>query len=127
MNSRTNQLLYFIIVGMALVNTPACDDTSLEESSLAELKHVLHNQPEFIKVHAAEFLVWLGHKDEVREVFLRENDLHGSQPKYRIGIWRVLAQTETDSAKKHQWHNKNKRDKNDNVFQEQGLKNIGTS
>lgn len=106
MNHRANHFIYFIFFIMTLVNIPACKTSSLQEQSLAELKQVLHNQPEFIKVHAAEYLIWVGHPEEVRKEFLRENELHSDQPKYRIGIWRVLAQTETEPEGKNLWHEK---------------------
>ena len=81
----------------------ACKTDSLKDQALKELENTLKTQQEFIKVHAAEYLIWTGHREEVREEFLRENELHGAQPKYRIGIWRVLAQTETDPSKKKEW------------------------
>jgi SSS family solute:Na+ symporter len=91
---------------MAVFNINACKTYSLSEKALAELKTTLKTQPEFIKVHAAEYLIWLGQTEEVRKEFLHENELHGNEPKYRIGIWRVLAQTETDAEKKKIWYNK---------------------
>lgn len=78
----------------------------LKEQALNELNSVLNNQSEFIKVHAAEYLIWLGHTEEARKIFLKENELYGDQPKYRIGIWRVLAQTEESREGKMKWENK---------------------
>ena len=106
MNHRANHFIYFILFIMVIDNITACKTSSLQEQSLEELKQVLHSQPEFIKVHAAEYLIWSGHGEEVRKEFLREHELHGGQPKYRIGIWRVLAQTEVDPEKRNLWHEK---------------------
>ncbi|MEO6933389.1 MAG: hypothetical protein ABI151_17280 [Chitinophagaceae bacterium] len=81
----------------------ACKNDALKDQCLSELEHTLQTEHEFIKVHAAEYLIWLGHPEEVKKEFLKENELHGSQSKYRIGVWRVLAQSETDPAKKKEW------------------------
>jgi hypothetical protein len=101
-----NHFIYFIFFLMAAFNMTACKTETLSEKALNELNHTLQTQTEFVKVHAAEYLIWLGHPQEVRTVFLRENELHGDQPKYRIGIWRVLEQTETDGEKKKIWSEK---------------------
>lgn len=106
MNLKVNRrllagILFFIIF------TNSCTMTRpLDEQAFNELLTVLKTQPEFIKVHAAEYLIWLGHTAEARKEFLHENDLHGGQPKYRIGIWRVLAQTESDAEGKMKWSDK---------------------
>lgn len=106
MNCKKAPFFYLILLAMTALTMNSCKTDTLKEQALAELNEVLKTQPEFIKVHAAEFLIWLGHRDEVRKEFLKENELHGDQPKYRIGIWRVLAQTETEEEKKKIWHDK---------------------
>jgi hypothetical protein len=78
----------------------------LETESLATLRKVLNDESEWVKVHAAEFLIWSGHPDGVREVFLEEEKLFATKSQYRIGIWRVLAQTESDSTEKKIWTDK---------------------
>ena len=78
----------------------------LAEKSMSELREVLHKQSQFIKVHAAEYLVWLGDIDEVKKAYLSENDLYQTQTPYRIGIWRVLAQTEKKAEDRMHWINK---------------------
>lgn len=104
MNTKRNHFFYLLILSMAVIHLNACKTDSLEQKALNELLSVLHTQPEFIKVHAAEYLIWLGHKDEARKEFLHENELHGNQPKYRIGIWRVLSQTEQEPTGKKAWY-----------------------
>lgn len=103
-------LLYACATISHLVLQPCNVDTSdvslLRKKALKELNTVLEQQREFIKVHAAEYLIWLGYKKNVRSVFLKENKLHGTEPRYRIGIWRVLAQTENTSIGKAKWVNR---------------------
>jgi len=57
-------------------------------------------------VHAAEYLIWLGNAEEVKKVYLSEDSLHSSESPYRIGIWRVLAESEANDADKMKWINK---------------------
>jgi hypothetical protein len=76
---------------------------ALREHALRELKQVLHQQNEWVKVHAAEYLLWTGNPVDVREVFLREEKQFGTQPPYRIGIWRVLAQAASSPAERENW------------------------
>ncbi|MDF7819333.1 hypothetical protein P1X15_17075 [Runella sp. MFBS21] len=66
--------------------------TPSDEQYVIVLRKVLNEQKEWVKVHAAEFLVWAGHPEGVKEVYQAEERLYGAQSPYRIGIWRVLAQ-----------------------------------
>lgn len=102
-----------LLVSMFLLSTLSCNMRSnqnkpaqCELDAVTVLQNTLHTQKEWIKVHAAEFLLWGGYPDRVKEVFLNENELYGEQPFYRIGIWRVLAQTETDKEQKEVWVDK---------------------
>ena len=79
---------------------------TLKKKALIELQNTLVKQPQWIKVHAAEYLVWTGHPGEVKKEFLKEEKLHDTEPKYRIGIWRVLAEAEKSPDQKIQWINK---------------------
>ncbi|TAN13121.1 MAG: hypothetical protein EPN37_14280 [Chitinophagaceae bacterium] len=67
------------------------------------LREVMLTQSQFVKVHAAEYLIWAGHPDSVRDVFLKEEQLYGTESPYRIGIWRVLEQVAGDKNEKSQW------------------------
>src|SRR5690606_758178 len=72
--------------------------------ALTDLKSLLHSEKEWVKVHAAEFLLWENQAvDEVREVYLQEERLFGDVPKYRIGIWRVLAQAAVTTQDRKHW------------------------
>lgn len=45
--------------------------------------------PDWVRIHAAEALLWHGDPQPVAEVF---SDLQPTEPEYRIGVWRVQAQ-----------------------------------
>jgi SSS family solute:Na+ symporter len=76
---------------------------ALHNRCLAEMRDALANGKEFVKVHAAESLLWTGNPGNVREVFLK-----GSQtaPRYRIGVWRVLAQAAPDAKERKAYEDK---------------------
>lgn len=91
---------------MVSCNNHEDGDNQLSQKCMGVLRLVLHQQPRFIKVHAAEYLIWLGHKEEVKKVFLEEDSLHHNESPYRIGIWRVLAQAADGRENKMHWVNK---------------------
>ncbi|WP_293932305.1 hypothetical protein [Sphingobacterium sp. UBA6645] len=65
----------------------------MENTKIEELKNILNTQEKWVKVHAAEFLIWEDHEiDFVKKAYLKEEKLFDSVPQYRIGIWRVLYQ-----------------------------------
>lgn len=78
----------------------------LRQQAIDVLRQVLQQEPEWIKVHAAEFLLALDYPQGVRDAFLRELDIHGREPKYRIGIWRVLARATGDDTESRRWKTK---------------------
>lgn len=68
------------------------------------LRDILDTQDKWVKVHAAEFLIWQQQDSAyVREVFLKEAKLYDTVPQYRVGIWRVLAQAATDQEERKQY------------------------
>jgi len=77
-----------------------------EKKALAQLNSVLEHRQKFIKVHAAEYLIWTGHSEAPLRDFLNEEKAHSTEPKYRVVIWRVLVQAEKDPAHKKVWLNK---------------------
>ncbi|MBC7390366.1 MAG: hypothetical protein H7329_14205 [Opitutaceae bacterium] len=77
-----------------------------EKKALVELNSTLEHRQKWIKVHAAEYLIWAGHPGTVLKEFLKEEKIHSNEPQYRIGIWRVLVQAERDPARKKIWLNK---------------------
>lgn len=72
-------------------NTPVISP-ELKNESIEVLRTVMQTQQEWVKVHAAEFLIWTGNEQGVQQDFLKELELFHQKPQYRIGIWRVLAQ-----------------------------------
>lgn len=67
------------------------------------LREVMAKETVWIKVHAAEVLATYGEKKRVREVFMDELKAHGTEPQYRIGIWRTLALAAEDPAARQSW------------------------
>src|SRR5690606_26761044 len=98
----------FIIIAVLVIPNKVNSDTlpppGLKQYALNDLKELLHTQEEWIKVHVAEFLIWENYLvDDVRTVFLDEERKHGNQPRYRIGIWRVLAQAAQTEQERESW------------------------
>ncbi len=86
-----NILIVFIASCQSNQNHP---ENFMENTKIEELKNILNTQEEWVKVHAAEFLIWEGHEiDFVKKAYLKEEKLFDSVPQYRVGIWRVLYQT----------------------------------
>ena len=79
---------------------------SLREQAIQELRLNLHTQSKWVKVHAAEYLIWLGYPEEVQDVFMEEQRQYGDEAPYRIGIWRVLAQATNEPKEKKKWVDK---------------------
>lgn len=99
--------LFVILLFLNACRPNANEMVKLEQRAADDLKNLLYNQTEWIKVHAAEFLLWQGiAADEVHAEFLKEEALHGDKPQYRIGIWRVLCQATKSSLEKEQWKDK---------------------
>lgn len=73
---------------------------------IEDLQFLLHTKEQWVKVHAAEYLLWLGYRANVRELFMEEDSRHGQQPKFRIGVWRILAQAETTAEGRTHWETK---------------------
>src|SRR5690606_22576845 len=84
-------------------------DEEMKKVGIEDLRQILGEQHEWVKVHAAEFLLQLGQPEGVKEAFVSENEQFGDKAPYRIGIWRVLAQAETSEQKKQRWVGKIKK------------------
>lgn len=78
----------------------------LRQRSIDVIRGVLKGQERWVKVHAAEYLLALDYVDGVKEAFLAEEKLHGADPEYRIGIWRVLARTANSEEERKNWIDK---------------------
>jgi hypothetical protein len=80
--------------------------SSQDKKALAELTSIVHKSQKFVKVHAAEYLIWTGHPEIALEEFLKEEKMYSEEPKYRVVIWRVLVQAEQNPARKKIWLDK---------------------
>lgn len=99
-----NEFRMSIIVLMSL---PLCSMGQLKTQALEDLKRLLHSEKEWAKVHVAEFLIWEGYDSAmVYNIFLQEEKEFGLTPKYRIGIWRVLAQATVEEKSSQYWIDK---------------------
>jgi HEAT repeat protein len=102
-------MLHLLIGMLSAINILSMQNptpTTPQKQALAELKSILTHRQKFIKAHAAEYLIWTGHPDIALKEFLKEEKLHGTEPKYRVVIWRILVQAEHDPARKKMWLNK---------------------
>ncbi len=75
----------------------------LRSQCITELRNDLENGKKWVKVHAAEALLEQGYPQNVDEVFKDELSKFGSEPEYRIGIWRVLARATHDPLIRDQY------------------------
>lgn len=82
---------------------PSSIPESLRDRAVQQLTDTMDRYDQWVKVHAAEFLLRLGHRHDVKETFDTELELYGDQPQYRIGIWRVLVQASVSDKSKQQW------------------------
>ena len=78
----------------------------LREQAVRTMRDVLEREDRWVKVHAAEFLLALEYPDAVEETFVKELELHGTEPEYRIGIWRVLSKATYDPKERLRWVHK---------------------
>ena len=78
----------------------------LKKEAVEALRTNLKTQSEWVKVHAAEFLLWSGYPEGVREIYLEEEKLWGNKSPYRIGIWRILSQVAKNTEEKKFWTDK---------------------
>ena len=90
-----------LIAGLAAGPSVAGEQTpqvtsELRERAVSTLRDVLEHQERWVKVHAAEFLLSLDYPEGVEKEFTEELERHGTEPEYRIGIWRVLAKAAYD-------------------------------
>ncbi|WP_209329685.1 sodium:solute symporter [Lunatimonas salinarum] len=88
----------FLALGLLLMlgacgtheDSPVSD--ALREQAVEVLDEVMREQESWVKVHAAEYKIWAGYGEGVRETYLAEKVRLEELPQYRVGIWRVLAQ-----------------------------------
>ena len=101
-----NMRLFLTLLLMNVLSVGLAQPPGMEKTYVALLRKVLHEQQEWVKVHAAEYLLWAGYPEGVREAFLKEEKRFGNKPQYRVGIWRVLYQASRDEADRQIWSGK---------------------
>jgi SSS family solute:Na+ symporter len=90
---------------------PAPVDARLRRQCVAILQAVLRREvppgaERWMKVHAAEYLLALDYPQGVRREFQAELEAQGREPRYRIGIWRVLSRGTADAKVSSEWSEK---------------------
>ena len=75
----------------------------LRQRAVDALRRALREEPRWVKVHAAEFLLALDYPEDVTRTFQEELDRTGNEPEYRVGIWRVLSRAEHNPIQRAQW------------------------
>jgi len=98
--------LPFARAGTTHSSVPDEVNDTIHKKALSLLRSSLQREDRWIKVHAAESLLFLGYSKGIRQAFEFELSSKGAEPKYRIGIWRVLAQAAPDAAEREQWMSK---------------------
>ncbi len=101
-----------VLVWLQLVSVAAMAQSSgrpqaasPEDRAVIELRRALKEEPQWVKVHAAEALLASNHREEVQSVFEQELKRAGNEPQYRTGIWRVLAKADPDKARRTSYIN----------------------
>lgn len=97
-------ILMAIFTSYAALSAPA-DPAKIEPKM--DLLDLLNKQQKWVKVHAAEFLIWQdAHIDEVRNIYMDEETKFSDTSQYRIGVWRVLAQSAQTLTEREFWVNR---------------------
>lgn len=102
-------ILYILIGLIKLFNKSQMETISpsiQEKKVLPKSNSILENTQNYVKVHAAEHLIWTGHSEASLKEFLKEEKIYSNEPHYRIIIWRGLVQAERDLPLKKIWLNK---------------------
>ena len=87
-----------VLLGAAVAPALA-GKTALADAERRQLVRALEQactKQNWIAIHAAEALIVLGHPEPVRRAF--EPQAESTEPRYRVGVWRVLARCSPDKA-----------------------------
>jgi len=100
------------------------------ELSHQVLDRVMHEEEQWVKVHAAEYKLQVGLSKGVYETFLEQLALFEDQAPYRIGIWRVLAKSAPKETERKQYIDKiigvfNDREATDRIHAAETLAKLG--
>lgn len=102
---RLHVIIFLGMITCTTVGTGACTSSEKDSDPVEQCVHLLRKirdtEAEWVKVHAAEYLLWSGYPEGVKEVFMDEEKERGTQSPYRIGIWRVLVQASSGKEKEY--------------------------
>ena len=90
--------LMTILIGPAFSDTPRTTLSPVERARLTRVLTDALARRDFVGVHAAEALIALGLPGPARNAVTPQLD--AAEPKYRIGVWRVLARAEPDRTRR---------------------------
>lgn len=81
---------------------PRRADDALSLRARSVLHQIMESERSWVKIHAAEALIGNGEAEEIRAQFLRE--LPGTEASiFRVGVWRVLANTTHSADERASW------------------------
>ena len=96
-------LLMFSWIGIS--NAAFSLTPDLSSNCLATLREGMEHGIKWVRIHGGEDLAQLGYPDEAEKFFRKELAEHGGDAEYRIGIWRVLAQSAPQESR-GEWTNR---------------------
>lgn len=91
------------LTGKELPTVTAVDINAAKTRAVTTLREAVRDQEKFVKVHAAEACLGLDIVADVYSTFQAEETRFGQEPKHRVVIWRVLAQSAPDESEKQIW------------------------
>lgn len=93
-------LIVAVSSAVLLAAAPAlAGDSMLADAERQQLIRSLEQacaKPNWVGIHAAEALIVLGHPEPARRAF--EPQAESTEPRYRIGVWRILARCHPDET-----------------------------
>ena len=108
-HSKHVSILSFLIVGCLSVvmfggSVASAGDRPLDNSQRDQLVEImrdtLQQSQSWVRIHAAEALLWHGYNEDVAAAFPADTDT--SEAGYRIGVWRVWAQLAASPSQRKQ-------------------------
>lgn len=93
--------MFKYLVICIIILSVSCKQGMNKDTLQEELVQVLNQESKWVKVHAAEYLIWEGlNKSLVYDVYQQEQAIYQNESPYRIGVWRVLYQAAENQAEK---------------------------
>jgi HEAT repeat protein len=95
-----NPRRFAVVLLLCCVAVSAAAESTLHDRAVTVLRDALRTETEWVRVHAAEALIWHGYPEGVEAVYRPQTE---TAPQHRIGVWRVLAQAADSDAEREQW------------------------